>query len=459
MDTFEMSLPYSMQAEQAVLGAVLVNSDCLKDIMASGFSAEYFFRNEHKTIFNSMIKLDGMGKQVDALLVLEDLKGEAGFDEAAGRNYLAELSQAVVSTANVTSYAKIVKDKYCVRTLMNAAKEILDETSTGSEDANTLLESAETKIYNVRQNRGSSDVSKLSEVVSDKLYTRLEALNSPDEEVRNQYKGFTTGWSDLDNVLSGGLYKGDLIIIGARPAMGKTSLALNIARNAAVMAKKKVVFFSLEMTKEQLAQRLMATEARIKGNRFRKGELDTGDWERLAVATQALNDVELYLDDTSGITVNEMKAKIRRMKDVDLVVVDYLQLMKSGTRIDNRVQEVSEITRNLKLMTKDLNVPVIVLAQLSRGTEGHGKTNHRPQLADLRESGSIEQDADVVIMLYREDYYQNDPNEPVDLDKKIDTVELIVAKNRHGETRNVTLGWNPDYTLFTTIERDFDEAF
>ena len=168
---------------------------------------------------------------------------------------------------------------------MNAAKEILDETSTGSEDANTLLESAETKIYNVRQNRGSSDVSKLSEVVSDKLYTRLEALNSPDEEVRNQYKGFTTGWSDLDNVLSGGLYKGDLIIIGARPAMGKTSLALNIARNAAVMAKKKVVFFSLEMTKEQLAQRLMATEARIKGNRFRKGELDTGDWERLAVAT------------------------------------------------------------------------------------------------------------------------------------------------------------------------------
>lgn len=458
MDAFDINMPYSMDAEQAVLGAILRDPSCLTLIQSKGFNAEYFYRNEHKAIYNSILKIDANGQVVDALLVLEDLKSDPSFDEAAARNYLAELADAVVSTANVENYAKIIKDKFFIRSLIGISKDILDEATSGEADANVLLESAETKIYNVRQGKGSEDASRLADIVADKLYDRLEKLNSPDPTVREQFQGFTTGWKDLDNVIAG-LNRADLVIIGARPAMGKTSFALNIARNASFLANKKVLFFSLEMTKEQLAQRVMSTEARIKGNKMRKGNLDEGDWSRLAVAAEALKNTQLYFDDTSGITVNEMKAKVRRMKDVDLVIVDYLQLMKSGTRIDNRVQEVSEITRSLKLMAKDLNIPVVVLAQLSRGTEGHGQKSHRPQLADLRESGSIEQDADIVIMLYREDYYMNDPDEPVDMEKQVDTVELIVSKNRHGPTETVTLGWNPDYTLFSAVERNFDEQF
>lgn len=458
MDTFDINLPYSMEAEQAVLGAILLDPDCLTLIQSKGFNAEYFYRNEHKIIYNSILKIDASGQRIDPLLVIEDLKSNPTFDEAAGKNYLVQLANSVVSTANVESYAKIIKDKYYIRTLIGVSKDILDEATSGESDANTLLESAETKIYNVRQGKGSDDASRLADIVTDKLYDRLEKLNSPDPEIRAQYEGFTTGWKDLDNVISG-LNRSDLIIIGARPAMGKTSFALNMARNAAFSANKKVLFFSLEMTKEQLAQRVMSTEARIKGNKMRKGNLDDGDWSRLATATEVLKNTQLYFDDTSGITVNEMKAKIRRMKDVDLVIVDYLQLMKSGTRIDNRVQEVSEITRSLKLMAKDLNIPVVVLAQLSRGTEGHSQKSHKPQLADLRESGSIEQDADIVIMLYRDDYYQMDSDEPVDMEKQIDTVELLVLKNRHGPTEVVKLAWNPDYTLFSAIERNIDDPF
>ena len=236
--------------------------------------------------------------------------------------------------------------------------------------------------------------------------------------------------------------------------MGKTSFALNLARNAAVLAKKKVLFFSLEMTKEQLAQRVISTEARIKGIKMRNGNLDANDWLRLNTATAALADCNLYFDDTSSITVNEMKAKIRRMKDVDCVIIDYLQLMKSGTRVESRVQEVSEITRNLKLMAKDLNIPVIVLAQLARGTEARGKS-HRPQLSDLRESGSIEQDADIVLMLYREDYY-SDGSEEQEMEKEVDKVDIIVSKNRHGPTETVTLGWNGEFTLFSAISNRED---
>lgn len=458
MDALDISMPYSMDAEQAILGAILCDPSCLTLIQSKGFNAEYFYRNEHKTIYNAILKIDANGQTIDPLLVLEELKTDSTFDEASAKKYLVELANAVVSTTNVENYAKIVKDKFFIRSLIGISKDILDEATSGETDANLLLESAEAKIYNVRQGRGSDDASLLSQIVKDKLYDRLEKLNSSDPEVKAQYQGFTTGWQDLDNVIAG-MNRSDLIIIGARPAMGKTSFALNLARNAAFLAGKKVLFFSLEMTKEQLAQRVMSTEARIKGNKMRKGNLDDSDWQRLAIATEALKDTQLYFDDTSGITANEMKAKIRRMKDVDMVVIDYLQLMKSATRIDSRVQEVSEITRSLKLMAKDLNIPVVVLAQLSRGTEGHGQKSHRPQLADLRESGSIEQDADIVIMLYREDYYANDPDVPVDMDKQIDTVDLIVAKNRHGPTETVTLGWNAEFTLFSAIEKKFDDQF
>ncbi|HPY99992.1 MAG TPA: DnaB-like helicase C-terminal domain-containing protein, partial [Clostridiales bacterium] len=303
---------------------------------------------------------------------------------------------------------------------------------------------------------------KLSELIMNRVYDRLNKLSSPERE---KYLGFSTGWSDLDRIIAG-LNRSDLIIVGARPAMGKTSFALNLAANVSlgrgsgtkdVPAKKgKVLFFSLEMTKEQLAQRVLSTEARVYGQKMRTGLLDDNDWTRLASATAALNSADLYFDDTSNITVNEMKAKIRRLRDVDLVVVDYLQLMKSPTRTESRVQEVSEITRNLKLMAKDLEVPVVVLAQLSRGTEGRGKS-HEPQLSDLRESGSIEQDADIVLMLYREDYYATAAEETDSMEKEVNKVQIKVAKNRHGPTGDIYLAWDSDFTSFSTIDKSHDD--
>ncbi len=448
-----VNLPYSMEAEQAVLGSILMDPSCLTLVQSRGFITEYFYRSEHKAIFNAMIRIDSQGQRIDPLLVLDTLKAENVFDDAAGKTYLFQLAEAVPTTANVEAYAKIVKEKFFVRSLINISEEILRDASESDVSADMLLDSAEQKIYDIRQGKNTYEASKLSDILTDKVYDRLQALSSDDPDVRGQYVGFTTGFKDLDKIISG-LNKSDLIIVGARPAMGKTSFALNLARNAAVLAKKKVLFFSLEMTKEQLAQRVISTEARIKGIKMRNGNLDANDWLRLNTATAALADCNLYFDDTSSITVNEMKAKIRRMKDVDCVIIDYLQLMKSGTRVESRVQEVSEITRNLKLMAKDLNIPVIVLAQLARGTEARGKS-HRPQLSDLRESGSIEQDADIVLMLYREDYY-SDGSDESDMEKEVDKVDIIVSKNRHGPTETVTLGWNGEFTLFSAISNRED---
>ena len=287
------------------------------------------------------------------------------------------------------------------------------------------------------------------EGIVNEVYDKLQKLSGADKD---KYKGYTTGFIDLDKAITG-LNKSDLVIIGARPAMGKTSLALNLARNTAMMGKKKVLFFSLEMTKEQLAQRVLSTEARIESTKMRTGNISAEEWAKLATATALLSNCELYFDDTSNMTVSEMKSRIRRLRDVDAVFVDYLQLMKSGGRVESRVQEVSEITRNLKLMAKDLNIPVVVLAQLARTTEGRGKS-HKPQLSDLRESGSIEQDADIVIMLYRDEYYAGEKDEqPQEERSPINKAEFIISKNRHGPTTTVEVAWNGDYTLFSNLEQ------
>ncbi len=446
--TMDVNTLYSLEAEQAVLGSILIDPPCINQIQAgeSGFKTEYFYLPQHKAIYSAMLSIEGMGGRIDPLLVLEKLKQENVYDDAAGKTYLFQLSQAVPSTANVEAYAKIIREKFYIRTLIDISKETIDSATNQEESADTLLDSAEQRIYNIRQGKNSSHASRVGEILTDSVYDRLTKLSSPERE---QYLGFTTGFSDLDKVTTG-LNNSDLIIVGARPAMGKTSFALNLARNVAVIAKRKVVFFSLEMTKEQIAQRVLSTEARVLSTKMRTGMLNEDDWLRISTATAALYDCPLYFDDTSSITVSEMKARVRRMKDVECIVIDYLQLMKSGSRTENRVQEVSEITRNLKLMAKDLNVPVIVLAQLSRGTEGRGKS-HRPQLADLRESGSIEQDADIVMMLYREDYYGDGEDGP---EEETNKVEIIIAKNRHGPTDTVELAWNPDYTMFTTLERN-----
>lgn len=445
-----LSMPFSLEAEQAVLGSILIDPPCLTTVMDC-IKAEHFYLPQHKAIFSILVNIDAVGGKIDPLIVLEALKKENIYDEAGGKTYLFQLSQSVPSTANVETYAKIIREKFYIRTLITAAREI-EESAVAQEDtADLLLDNAEQKIYNIRQGKSTSGPAQIGDIIVNEVYDRLQKLNSPDRE---KYIGFPTGFSDLDKTISG-LNNSDLIIIGARPAMGKTSFALNLARNVALLAKRKVLFFSLEMTKAQLAQRVLSSEANVDSMKMRSGELSEDEWVRIGTATSVLNDCPLYFDDTSNITVPEMKARIRRMKDVECVIIDYLQLMKSGTRVESRVQEVSEITRGLKLMAKDLNIPVITCAQLARGTEGRGKS-HRPQLADLRESGSIEQDADIVMMLYRPDYYkEGDETPPDDTDDEHipNLTQLIVCKNRHGPVHDVNLIFNPDNTRFTSMEK------
>ena len=437
--------PYSMEAEQALLGAVLMNPACYTRV--SGIvRPESFYIPQHKAIFAAIANLDYLNQKIDPLLVLEELKQNGTYDEAAGKNYLAQLAQSVPSVENVESYARIIKEKYYLRTLMEAAEEMLKNAANEELSADTIMDAAEQKIYNIRQGNKENEPVRLSDILRDEVYDNLQKITSP--ETAEESKGIPTGFSLLDKYMTG-LNKSDLILIGARPAMGKTSFALNIARNIAVKAKKKVVFFSLEMGREQLAQRVLSTEARVESQKMRTGELTDDDWSRIGQATLALNDAELYFDDTSTITVPEMKARVRKMRDVDCVIIDYLQLMTGTKRTESRVQEVSEITRSLKLMAKDLKIPVITCSQLSRSTEGRGKS-HKPQLSALRESGSIEQDADIVLMLYRESYYDEDKNETVVTDES--KAQVIIAKNRHGGTGEVDLHWNGNYTLFSTPE-------
>jgi len=451
-NSFELSenvMPFSMEAEQAVLGCVLIDPSCIMTVVEY-VRAEFFYLPQHQAIFSAMISIDTVGGNIDPIIVLEHLKNDGIYDEAGGKQYLFQLAQSVPSTTNVESYAKIVKEKYYIRTLINAASEIMDSARKEDDTADMLLDSAEQKIYDIRQGKTTSGPSKLSDIIVNQVYDKLQKLSSEDAE---KYKGYATGFVDLDKTISG-LNKSDLILIGARPAMGKTSLALNIARNVAMIGKRKTLFFSLEMTKEQLAQRVLATEARVESTKMRTGQLTTDEWVRIASATSVLADCPLYFDDTSGITVQEIKARIRREKNVEVVIIDYLGLISSSGRVENRVQEISQITRGLKLMAKDLNIPIIVCAQLNRGTEGRGKT-HRPQLSDLRESGSIEQDADIVLMIHRADYYGEDSEneENQDEERRVGQTDLIVAKNRHGPTDDIQLIYNKDYTLFTSMEK------
>ena len=444
--------PYSLEAEQSLLGCLLVDPSCLPLIQSGGFKAEYLYVPQHRSIYNAILTRDAADGKFDLVTVLEELTKGENSDRDATNQYLNQLYNAIPTTANVEAYANIVRDKFYLRALINASSDVLEKARNEEDDAEKLLDLAEQKIYGIRQGSESNSASRRGEIIVDQVMVRLGQLNSANKE---DYLGIPTGYSQLDKMIAG-LNRSDLIIVGARPAMGKTSFALNIATNVSKRGKK-VLFFSLEMTKEQLASRVISMESRIQGIKMRNGNLEPGDWENLTTTADALHECPLYFDDTSNISVNEMKAKIIRMKDVDCVIIDYLQLMKSPNRTESRVQEVSEITRNLKLMAKDLQVPVIVLAQLARGTEARGKS-HRPQLSDLRESGSIEQDADIVLMLYRDDYYADMAGEDNDDEnRQIDTVEIIVAKNRHGPTGSVELGWNGEFTTFNEIDRDHDE--
>lgn len=447
-----LNMPFSLEAEQSVLGSILMKPECLEQVVET-LKPESFYLPQHKAIFASMITMfsGGMGS-IDPVLLADALTKDGVYDQAGGRTYLLQLSQSVPSTANVISYAQIVREKYYLRTLINISKDTIDNAVDGQGTASQILDQAEQRIYDIRQGRETGAPTRVSEIIINEVYDKLNKLNSADKD---QYKGIPSGFSTLDK-LTTGLNKSDLILIGARPAMGKTSFALNLARNVSITARKKVVFFSLEMNKAQLAERLLASEAGISSTKLRTGELEKDEWIRLGSAAEMFNDVELYLDDTASITVPEIKSRVRRMKNVDMILIDYLGLMQSGKRTENRVQEVSEITRGLKMLAKDMNIPVVCCAQLSRGTEARGKS-HRPQLADLRESGSIEQDADIVLFLYREVYYANEkePEQSDEVDPN--STELIIAKNRHGAVDTVKLHFEADFTRFTVLdERMYD---
>lgn len=439
-------LPYSVEAEQAVLGAVIIDPKCLNEI-AVQMKTEYFYIPQHREIYSAMSAMYELSQTIDFVSLLEKLKSDGVYDEAGGKAYLTQLVQTVPSAANVLTYVAIIRERYYARALMTAAQDIIKDVNENEMDSGRLLDNAEQRIFEIRQGREISGLTHIKSVIENETYDRLSKMADP--ETRADYIGIPCGIGELDKMITG-LNKSDLIILGARPGMGKTSFALNIVRNVAMNTGRTVCFFSLEMTRDQLAQRMLSSEAGIKSEKLRTGELDDDEWTRLAQAGDALSKANIYFDETSSITVPEMKAKLRRMKNVDLVVIDYLGLMKSARQTENRVQEVSEITRNLKIMAKDLKVPVIACAQLSRGTEAKGKS-HRPALSDLRESGSIEQDADIVLFLYREAYYDGEKAD--DEDRSDETrAECIVAKNRHGEIGTVDLHWDGQFTRFTSVD-------
>lgn len=440
-----LQMPFSLEAEQSVLGAVLLDPECLSVVAEILPRAEYFYAVNNQLIYGAMLEMFTLGQPVDFVTVLEKLRDVKEFDRETGRVYLAQLAQLVPSISNVEVYAGIVRDRYDVRTLMQAARGILDDATAGAEESSLLLDSAEQRIYEIRRGKAVQGLQPVKEILLE-TFDRLDRLNSPD---RDKYRGIPTGIGLLDSTITG-LNRSDLIVLAARPGVGKTSFGLNIARHAAITSKKRVAFFSLEMGKEQLCSRLLSTEASVEGTKLRSGELSNVEWTRLIEAGDILSGAEMYFDDVPGITVPEIKAKVRRLKNVDLVIIDYLQLMTSAKRIDNRVNEVSEITRSLKIMAKELDVPVIAMSQLRRPTDR--SKDHRPGLSELRDSGSIEQDADIVIFLHREAYNAASEGGEVTEDMDTSAAEIIVAKNRHGATIDIPVHWQPEYMRFTSRE-------
>lgn len=348
-----LHMPYSPEAEQALLGAIILESDVFDKVIEYIKSPDYFYVSLHKLIFKTMTEMVNFGGKIDFVTLLEKLKQTGSFDETTGKTYLYDLVNNCPSISNAEAYAEVIRDKYNIRRLITAAREIIDDATAGTEDTSVIIDSAEQKIFDIRQGNEKKGLERINSVIM-QTFDRLDALNSTTDD---SMKPVSTGIGDLDRVITG-LNRSDLILLAARPGMGKTSFALNIARYVACTAKKTVAFFSLEMSKEQLASRLLSAEALIEGTKLRIGKLNDEEWDRLIPASDILGKSELYLDDSPGITITEMKSKLRRMRKLDLVIIDYLQLMGSGRRIDNRVQEISEITRNLKILAKEMNVPL-----------------------------------------------------------------------------------------------------
>lgn len=427
--------PHNEEAERSILGSALLSKDALFDIMEIVSPAD-FYDETHKEIFEAVTDLYRRSVPVDTLTVSEELKRRNSLEMVGGRTYIASLSTSVPSTTNAAEYGKIVVEKAALRRLIETAGEIGQKGYEENLDANEIMDFAERSIFEIAQKGQKSEYSHIKDVL-------LENINIIDKmaQMEGNLTGITTGFRDLDQLTSG-LHRSDLIILAARPAMGKTAFALSVAQQAAIKGEASVMIFSMEMSKEQLGQRLLSMESRIDMQNLKTGNLERKDWDQINMALDALSKADIHIDDTPGISIMEMKNKCRRLKaerGLDLIVIDYLQLMNMEGKSDSRTQEISALSRSLKLLARELDCPVIVLSQLSRAPEQ--RPNHRPMLADLRESGSIEQDADIVIFLYRDEYYNEDTENPGEC-------EVIVAKHRSGPTGTVAVTWLGKYTRF-----------
>ncbi|MBR5241759.1 MAG: replicative DNA helicase [Clostridia bacterium] len=444
--------PVSVEAEQALLGCIIIKPESF-DLVGGMITSSDFYVDEHKHIFAALTKMYAQSKTIDTVTLVNSLVELGLRDEAGGIQYITLLAESVPTTANVKEYATIVKDKSILRNLIGVCEEISEDAYDESNPVRQIIDSAEQKIFNISHNSDTKEFRHIRDVLQN-VYKDIEVL----QETKGAVTGAKTGFSGLDRMLVQ-MGKGDLVIVGARPGMGKTSFALNIATNVAKNSKKAVAIFSLEMSAEQLVTRIISSEAMVDSHNLRTGQLRTEDWESLAGVISELSGSDIYIDDTSAITTTEMKSKLRRISNLGLVVIDYIGLMQSTSNSDNRAQQVGEISRNLKVMAKDLGIPFVVCAQLNRGTESRPGAGKKPTLADLRDSGSIEQDADIVLFLYREEYYK-DISGADGKDGDVDaanTAEVIIAKNRHGSVGNVKMGWIGQFTKFRTLEQDLVE--
>lgn len=438
------AMPHSPEAEQAVLGSMLIDADCIKDVMDK-LQPEDFYLRQNREIFETIYTMFIYSRPIDGVTVAREMEQNGVFRDDT-RAYLLQLMEVTPTSANVMEYAAIMRDKSLLRAMAKAAGDISNMVQEGTGTAGDLLAAAEQKIYAIRQGRGAQGMTTVGVVLQD-VMEHLAALSAGGQTL----PGISTGLSSVDRKING-LNKSDLLLLAARPGMGKTSMALNVALAAAKESGKTVAIFSLEMSKEQLVTRLLANEGLIENTRLSTGNLRESDWEKIVQAGSALSQMDIRIDDNPLLTVADMNAKCRRLENLGLVVIDYLQLMTSaggkGYGGENRQQVVSDISRMLKIMAKELQVPVLCLSQLSRANEK--REDKRPMLSDLRESGAIEQDADIVMFLYRDDYYNEES-------EKRNIAECIIAKNRHGETGKVELRWMPDYTAFGTLENRYDE--
>ena len=438
--------PHDIEAEQAIIGSMLTDKDAVISAIEV-LKEEDFYREDNRAIYSAILNLYNRAEPIDIITVKAELESMGKFEQVGGLEYLAELPEKVPTTANVQKYIKIVEEKSTLRNLIKTANEIIELGYDPTEEVEDIMENAEKKIFNIMQDKNQKGYSPLKDVLVES-FNKLEELYNRKQHIT----GVPTGFTELD-YKTAGLHGSELILIAARPAMGKSAFVLNIAANAAIKAKTPVVIFSLEMSKEQMVNRILCSEAMVDSNKVRTGKLEEDDWVKLAGAIGPLSEADIYIDDTPGISITEIRAKCRKLKlekNIGLVIIDYLQLVQGSNNRKNgsREQEISEISRSLKILAKEIGVPVIALSQLSRAVEQ--RPDHRPMLSDLRESGAIEQDADIVMFLYRDDYYNKDS-------EKKDIAEVIIAKHRGGSTGTIELLWLGSYTKFVNLEKRFDD--